>query len=320
MTISTRTLGTQGLQVSELGLGCMGMSFAYGARRPRRVDRDDPPRARPRRHVPRHRRRVRPAHQRGARRRGDQGPPRRGRARDEVRHRPRHSRRQQAHDQRQPDYVHSACDASLRRLGVDHIDLYYQHRVDRTVPIEDTVGAMAELVARGQGAVPRACPSPGPTRCARAHAVAPDQRAAERVVAVGARASRTDALPVARELGIGIVPYSPLGRGFLTGQLKSPDDFDEDDFRRGLPRFQGENFDKNLELVEEVKRSLAEKRRALPGSSRSRGCSRRATTSRRSPAPSDASTSKRTSARPTSSSAPTTSPRSTRSCRRRGRR
>ncbi len=121
--------------------------------------------------------------------------------------------------------MRSACDASLRRLGVDHIDLYYQHRVDRTVPIEDTVGAMAELVAAGKVRY-LGLSEPGPDTVRRAHATHPIS-ALQNEWSLWERSLETGVLPVARELGIGIVPYSPLGRGFLTGQLKSPDDFDE---------------------------------------------------------------------------------------------
>ena len=244
--------------------------------------------------------------------RGDQGPPRRGRARDEVRHRPR-PQAQQAHDQRKPGLrARRACEASLRRLGVEHIDLYYQHRVDRTVPIEDTVGAMAELVATGKVRF-LGLSEPGPDTVRRAHATHPIS-ALQNEWSLWERSLESGALPVARELGIGIVPYSPLGRGFLTGQLKSPDDFDKDDFRRGLPRFQGESFDKNLELVEKVK-DLAEARGVTAGLG-SRGCSPRATMSADPRHQATRLISRRTPARPTSSSVPTTSPLSMRSCRR----
>jgi aryl-alcohol dehydrogenase-like predicted oxidoreductase len=150
-----------------------------------------------------------------------------------------------------PEYVRSACDASLLRLGVDHIDLYYQHRVDKTVPIEETVGAMAELVNAGKVRF-LGLSEASPQTIRRAHAVHPIS-ALQTEYSLWSRDPETDILPVIRELGIGFVAYSPLGRGFLTGQIQSPADLDEDDWRLQNPRFQGENFDKNLKLVEKVK-------------------------------------------------------------------
>jgi len=161
-----------------------------------------------------------------------------------------------------PDYVRQACEASLRRLAVEHIDLYYQHRVDATVPIEDTVGAMAELVSAGKV-----------RHLGLSEASA---RSIERAVAVHpiaalqsewslwtrdleAASPEESVLSVARRHGVGIVPFSPLGRGFLTGAITSPEDFGEGDFRRDNPRFQGENFTRNLELVDEVRQLAAEK-------------------------------------------------------------
>jgi aryl-alcohol dehydrogenase-like predicted oxidoreductase len=161
-----------------------------------------------------------------------------------------------------PDYVRSACDASLRRLGVNHIDLYYQHRVDTDVPIEETVGAMAGLVESGKVRY-LGLSEAGPNTIRRAHATYPIS-ALQSEWSLWARDLEAGALGAARESGIGIVAYSPLGRGFLTGQIKSPDDFATDDFRRFLPRFSGENFARNLELVEQV-RSLAEKKGCTAG-------------------------------------------------------
>jgi len=161
-----------------------------------------------------------------------------------------------------PEYVREACDASLRRLGVDHIDLYYQHRVDPKVPIEDTVGAMAELVSAGKVRHLGLSEASAATlrRAVAVHPIAALQsewslwtRDLER------SADGEGVVEVARELGTGIVPFSPLGRGFLTGAIKSPDDFGDDDFRKNNPRFQGENFHRNLELVEEVRRLAGEK-------------------------------------------------------------
>ncbi|MEW1812307.1 aldo/keto reductase [Pseudarthrobacter phenanthrenivorans] len=161
-----------------------------------------------------------------------------------------------------PDYVRSACDASLRRLGVDHIDLYYQHRVDKTVPIEDTVGAMAELVQAGKVRHLGLSEASADT-IRRAHAVHPIT-ALQTEYSLWEREPETKVFPVLAELDIGFVPYSPLGRGFLTGQIRSADDFAEDDFRRHSPRFQGENFTRNLELVDRVK-DLADRKQCTPG-------------------------------------------------------
>lgn len=161
-----------------------------------------------------------------------------------------------------PDYVRSACDASLRRLGVEHIDLYYQHRVDKTVPIEDTVGAMAELVQAGKVRHLGLSEASAKT-IRRAHAVHPIT-ALQTEYSLWEREPETKVFPVLAELGIGFVPYSPLGRGFLTGQIRSVDDFAPDDFRRHSPRFQGENFTRNLELVDRVK-ELADRKQCTPG-------------------------------------------------------
>jgi aryl-alcohol dehydrogenase-like predicted oxidoreductase len=160
-----------------------------------------------------------------------------------------------------PDYVRQACDASLERLGVDHIDLYYQHRVDRSVPVEDTWGAMAELVQAGKVRY-LGISEAAPDTVRRAHAVHP-VTAGQYEWSLFSRDLEDELVPTLRELGIGVVAYSPLGRGFLTGQITSPDDFGEDDFRRNHPRFTGENFARNLDLVERV-RELAERKGATP--------------------------------------------------------
>ena len=149
-----------------------------------------------------------------------------------------------------PDYVRSACDASLQRLGVDHLDLYYQHRVDRTVPIEETVGAMAELVTQGKVRF-LGLSEAAATTIRRAHAVHPIA-ALQTEYSLWMRDVEDEILPTCRELGIGFVPYSPLGRGFLTGRFTRFEDLPADDFRRRQPRFQGENFQKNLDLVRHV--------------------------------------------------------------------
>ena len=156
-----------------------------------------------------------------------------------------------------PEYVRRACDASLRRLGVDHIDLYYQHRVDKTVPIEETVGAMAELVAQGK-VRHLGLSEASPQTIRRAHAVHPIT-ALQTEYSLWTRDPEAEILPTVRELGIGFVAYSPLGRGFLTGRFTKPEDFDDDDFRRHHPRFQGENFQRNLDLVDRVREIAAEK-------------------------------------------------------------
>jgi aryl-alcohol dehydrogenase-like predicted oxidoreductase len=149
-----------------------------------------------------------------------------------------------------PEYVRKACDASLERLGVDHIDLYYQHRVDNDTPIEETVGAMKELVEAGKvGHLGLSEAAPDTIR--RAHAVHPIT-ALQTEYSLWTRDPEDAILPTVRELGIGFVAYSPLGRGFLSGQITSIDDLAEDDFRRRGPRFQGDNFQKNLDLVAKV--------------------------------------------------------------------
>jgi aryl-alcohol dehydrogenase-like predicted oxidoreductase len=154
-----------------------------------------------------------------------------------------------------PDYVRRACDASLERLGVDHIDLYYQHRVDRNVPIEETIGAMAALVQAGK-VRHLGMSEAAPATIRRAHAVH-TITALQTEYSLWSRDVEEDILPTCRELGIGFVAYSPLGRGFLTGRFRSFDDLPADDYRRNQPRFQGENFQKNLDLVQHIEK-LAE--------------------------------------------------------------
>jgi len=156
-----------------------------------------------------------------------------------------------------PDYVKSACDASLRRLGIETIDLYYQHRVDPATPIEDTVGAMAELVRVGKVRY-LGLSEAAPETLRRAMKVYPIS-ALQTEYSLWSREPEDEILPACRELGIGFVPYSPLGRGFLSGEIKRFEDLAADDFRRVSPRFQGENFVKNLELVERIKAIAAEK-------------------------------------------------------------
>ena len=149
-----------------------------------------------------------------------------------------------------PEYVRAACDASLKRLGVDTIDLYYQHRVDRTVPIEETVGAMAQLVREGKVRY-LGLSEASPATLRRAHQVHPIS-ALQTEYSLWSREPEADILPTCRELGVGFVAYSPLGRGFLTGRFRRVEDLPADDWRRDNPRFQGENFQRNLELVRRI--------------------------------------------------------------------
>ena len=262
MAITTRPLGTQGLVVSAQGLGCMGMSEFYGA-----TDDEESTATILRaldlgvtfldtadvygpfineelvgRVIADRRDEVVLATKFGIVRDPDD-PTKRG-------------------INGRPDYVRACCDASLKRLGTDRIDLYYQHRVDPTVPIEETVGAMAELVEAGKVRY-LGLSEAGPDTIRRAHETAPIS-ALQSEWSLWSRDLEDGVIPTVRELGIGIVPYSPLGRGFLTGQILSPDDFDESDFRRYQPRFQGENFAKNLELVDRV-RALADNKGVTAG-------------------------------------------------------
>jgi aryl-alcohol dehydrogenase-like predicted oxidoreductase len=155
-----------------------------------------------------------------------------------------------------PEYVRACCDASLQRLGVDHIDLYYQHRVDIDTPIEDTVGAMAELVKAGKVRY-LGLSEAAPATIRRAHKVHPIS-ALQTEYSLWTRDPEEGVLDTVRELGIGFVAYSPLGRGFLTGSIKKFEDLAEDDWRRNMPRFKGENFQKNLDVVTEVEKIAAE--------------------------------------------------------------
>jgi aryl-alcohol dehydrogenase-like predicted oxidoreductase len=160
-----------------------------------------------------------------------------------------------------PEYVRKSCDGSLQRLGVDHIDLYYQHRVDRTVPIEETVGAMADLVREGKVRY-LGLSEAAPATIRRANQEYPIS-ALQTEYSLWTRDPEDEILPLCRELGIGFVPYSPLGRGFLTGRFRTFEDLPEDDYRRNSPRFQGENFQKNLDLVERVE-EIARRKQCTP--------------------------------------------------------
>lgn len=156
-----------------------------------------------------------------------------------------------------PEYVRAACDASLARLGTDYVDLYIQHRVDRQTPIEETVGAMGELVAAGKVRHIGLC-DVGPATIRRAHATSP-LSVVHTEYSLWSREPEQEIVPVLDELGVGLLPYSPLGRGLLTGRLRSLDDLAPDDWRRASPRFQGENLARNLELVDRVRRIALEK-------------------------------------------------------------
>jgi len=256
----TTRLGKQGLEVSEIGLGCMGMSEFYG-----RADESEAIET------------IRRALDLGVTfldTADMYGPFTNerlvGRAisgrRDDVVLATKFGNVRGENGERlgirgDPAYLRQACDASLRRLGVDHIDLYYQHRVDRQTPIEETVGAMAELVEAGKVRHLGLSEAARAT-IRRAHAVHPIT-ALQTEYSLWTRDPEDEILPTVRELGIGFVAYSPLGRGFLTGRFRSPDDLDPDDFRRNNPRFQGENFEKNLALADHVT-SLAERFRCTP--------------------------------------------------------
>ena len=258
MAQKQRKLGNQGLIVSEQGLGCMGMSSAYGAfddaQSTKTLNRSvelgisflDTSDAygphtneeligrvfKGRRHE------VTIATKFGIRReKGD-------------------SLQKLSFDGR-PEYVRQACDASLKRLGTDIIDLYYQHRVDPSVPIEETVGAMGDLVQAGKVRY-LGLSEAGPETIERAHKTHPIS-ALQTEYSLWSREPEEDLLALTRKLGIGFVAYSPLGRGFLTGQIKKEDDLEQDDWRRTNPRFQGENFKKNLELVRKIE-DLAKKK------------------------------------------------------------
>ncbi|RST31737.1 aldo/keto reductase [Sphingomonas ginkgonis] len=254
--MQTRTLGPSGPTVSALGLGCMGMSDFYGAH-------DDEQSIGVIHHaLDRGVTFLDTADMYGTGRNEELV----GRAiaprRDEVFLATKFGNERAPNGDMlgirgDPAYVRSACEASLRRLKVDTIDLYYQHRVDRSVPIEETVGAMAELVAQGKVRF-LGLSEAAPETIRRAHAVHPIT-AVQTELSLWSRDAEADVLPTVCELGIGYVAYSPLGRGFLTGQIRSPDDFAADDTRRLHPRFQGENFQRNLDLVREIERMAADK-------------------------------------------------------------
>jgi len=250
-----RKLGSQGLEVSELGLGCMGMSEFYG-----RADEGEAV-------ATIHRALDLGIHLIDT---ADMYGPYTneklvGRAiagrRDEVILATKFGLVRTENGRRsingRPAYVRAACDASLQRLGVDHIDLYYLHRVDPNTPIADTVGAMAELVRAGKVRY-LGLSEAAPQTIWRAHAVHPIS-ALQTEYSLWTRDPEDEILPTVRALGIGFVAYSPLGRGFLSGRIRSLDDLDKDDFRRFNPRFQGDNFTRNLDLVNQVRAVATEK-------------------------------------------------------------
>lgn len=259
--MQTRQLGRDGPTVSAIGLGCMGMSEFYGAR-------DDAESIATIRH----------ALDRGVNLLDTAdmygpfineelvGKTIKGRRDDAVIatkfgfvRDPKNSTKRIISGR--PDYVRSACDASLKRLGIDTIDLYYQHRVDADVPIEETVGAMADLVKVGKVRW-LGLSEAGTETLQRAHGVHPIS-ALQSEYSLWTRDPEHGALAMCRKLGVTLVAYSPLGRGFLSGEIRSPDDFDADDYRRHNPRFQGENFAHNLALVEKI-RELASAKNLSP--------------------------------------------------------
>lgn len=203
-----------------------------------------------------------------------------------------------------PGNVRAAVEGSLLRLGTDHIDLYYQHRVDPNTPIEETVGALAELVAEGK-VRHIGLSEAGPETIRRAHAVHP-VAALQTEYSLWTRDVEAEILPLLRELGIGFVPYSPLGHGLLTGQIRTVDDFTDDDWRKTNPRFTGENFQRNLRIVDEVQ-AIGAEIGATPAQTALAWLLTRATTSPPSPAPGESPASRRTPPPTPSHSAPLSS-------------
>ena len=256
-----RSLGSEGLTVSELGLGCMGMSEFYGtadegeaiATIHRALDLGVTFLDTADMYGPFTNERL-------------VGKAIAGR-RDEVELATKFGNERAEDGTRmgvngRPEYVREACAASLKRLGVDYVDLYYQHRVDPDTPVEETWGAMKELVEAGKVRF-LGISEAAPETIRRAHEVHPIS-ALQTEYSLWSRDVEDEVLPTVRELGIGFVAYSPLGRGFLTGQIRRFEDLAEDDYRRSSPRFQGENFEKNLQLVDRV-REMADEKDLTPG-------------------------------------------------------
>jgi len=258
--LNRRKLGSQGLEVSELGLGCMGMTWAYGSADDQEslatLDRAlelgitffDTAEA------------YGPYKNEELLGRALKG--RRERAIIATKFGFRFESGKLVGTDSRPEHVKEVAEASLRRLGTDHIDLYYQHRVDRTVPIEETVGAMADLVREGKVRF-LGLSEVGEGTIRRAHRVHPIS-ALQSEYSLWERNLESRIIPVLRELGIGLVPFSPLGRGFLTGAAKRAEEYPESDYRHGDPRFQGENFDLNMQAAAIV-REMAAQKGATPG-------------------------------------------------------
>ncbi len=254
--MESRNLGSEGLVVSELGLGCMGMSEFYG------TGDEEESLATIRRALELGIDFLDTADMYGPFTNEKLVGKALGGRRDEVVLATKFGNVRGENGERlgisgDPDHVRKACEASLERLGVEYIDLYYQHRVDPETPVEETWGAMKELVEAGKVRY-LGISEAAPETIRRAHAVHPVS-ALQTEYSLWSRDVEDEILPTVRELGIGFVPYSPLGRGFLTGRITSPEDFEGDDFRRNSPRFQGENFQRNLNLVDRVREIAQEK-------------------------------------------------------------
>lgn len=258
--METRKLGHQGLEVSEIGLGCMGMSEFYG------TGDEDESIATIHRAIELGVTFIDTADMYGPFTNEKLVGKAIADRRDQVVLATKFGNEREEDGTMlgvngRPDYVRKACDASLQRLGIDHIDLYYQHRVDTETPVEETWGAMRELVEAGKVRY-LGISEAAPETIRKAHSVHPIT-ALQTEYSLWSRDVEDEILPTVRELGIGFVAYSPLGRGFLTGQIQNFEDLPEGDYRRNSPRFQGENFDKNLELVEKV-REIAEEKGVAP--------------------------------------------------------